>query len=800
MDAKITEKRWSKELEASIVEKWKNENKYAFKKTGKPVYSIDTPPPYVNSPVHIGHASTYVVMDMIARYKRMTGHDVLFPLGMDRNGLPIEMEVEKKFKKTPMNTSREEFLEYCHRVLESTSSESVSTFYLEGISFNNWETGSEIGDAYETDSAEYRGLTQSTFIDLYKRGLIYEDERVNIFSPGVQSTIADSEVEYKEKPTLFNNVKFIVKETSEEIIIGTTRPEFLYSCGMVIYNPEDDRYKHLEGKTAVVPISGLEVPIKAHPQASIDKGTGLVMMCSFGDTADVRFFREQGLKPRILIGIDGTMNEKAGDLAGLFVNQARRKIIEQLQEKELITDQKEVIHRQPICERSKRPIEFVAMKEWYLKQVEFKDEMRRIANDITFYAPESKKILTTWIDTVAIDWPISRRRFYATEIPLWYQDKKVAVAPVGDYVQPWKNDPPANAEVFEDGNLIGTVADIGGDWTGEDRVLDTWFDSSNTPLYILGKGRDDKFFNENSPCSLRPQGKEIVRTWLYYTLLKDYLIANKTIFKDVWVHQHIVDDKGYKMSKSKGNGIDPKQVLDKYGAEALRLWVAVEGNLEKTDFRCSFERIEGAAKSLTKLWNVARFITMFGEMSGEYELQPIDNWILREMDEIVKFANEKYAVYDFHNPTTKLRNFLWETFASNYVELVKRRAYNEDGAFSKESQQGALYALNMVLKCMLEVLAPINPMICEKLYSDLFDEDVHAQSFPTSVGFKDVEFSRDDLMEANAAVWKFKKDNFIPLKEGVAKVSLPCNLQGVIADFKAMHSISEVVEGDLHVE
>jgi len=691
VEPKIKEKQWSRELEEEAVHQWREKKLYAFDKvgTGK-VFSIDTPPPYVNTPVHIGQATTYVLMDMFARYHRMKGYRVLFPLGLDRNGLPIEMAAEKKFNIKITDTPREEFLEKCKIVLEEASTETTDAFFRLGIGFNTFDTGTGLGDAYLTDSEDYRTLTQGTFIDLFKKGLIYEAERINNYCPGCQTTLADAEVEYAELATSFDDIKFKVKETGEEIIIGTTRPELVCTCGMVIFHPDDERYKYLDGKTAVTPIFGKEIPIKAHPMADMEKGTGLVMMCSAGDTTDIRFFREMNLKPVIAIDKDGTMNQHAGFLAGLPVHDARKKMVEALKDKGLLVSETQTTHRTPICERSKHPIEFIAMKEWYLKQVQFKNKMVEIANQVNFFAPNSKQILLDWIESVSIDWPLSRRRFYATEVPLWYckSCSKPYLPPKGKYYRPWKESPPSE-----------TTCECGGtEFEGDERVLDTWFDSSISPLYILGYERHPEFFETHAPCTLRPQGKEIIRTWLYYTLLKDFLLTDKIIFRDAWINYHVVDQTGHKMSKSKGNVIHTKDILDKFGAEPFRLWTAVEGNLEKTDFRCSFERIEGAGKSIVKLWNVAKFISMFEQKGEEIELLETDKWILNELGQLIHAANDSYAKYDFHNPAIKIRHFLWDTFASHYLEMVKQRVYNDNESFTEAEQQAAIHTLHTCLR------------------------------------------------------------------------------------------------------
>ncbi len=790
----LSEKNWSKESETTIFTEWKTTKRYAFNPhSQKRVYSIDTPPPYVNTPIHIGQATTYVFMDMFARFQRMTGHEILFPLGLDRNGLPIEMAAEKEFKVKLTDTPREEFIALCNKVLEKSSLASVESFLRLGIGFNSWEKNDEIGSVYETDSPEYRSLTQETFIDLWHKGLIYEDYRTNNWCPGCQTTLADAEIDYSELPSFFNDIKFKVKETGEEIIIGTTRPELICTCEMICYNPEDERYKHLEGKNAVTPIFEKVVPIKADPVAQMDKGTGLMMMCSFGDVTDIRFFRDNGLKSTIAINKDGTMNEHAGFLKGLKVKDAQKALIVQLQEKGLLVKQSRIKHRTPICERSKDPIEFIGMKELYLKQLEYREEMLRIAEQSHFYAPESRKILIDWINSIAIDWPISRRRYYATEIPLWYcaSCNHPVVPKKGPYYRPWKQKCPIDA----------CPACGGKEFIGEERVFDTWFDSSISPLYILKYSRDDAFFKKNSPCSLRPQGKEIIRTWLYYTLLKDYLLTEKCIFKDVWINYHIVDENGKKMSKSAGNGIDPQDVLNRFGAEPFRLWAALEGNLERTDFRCSMERIEGAGKTISKLWNVAKFISMFpkstaaSEKSVEAHLTDLDKWILNGVNQLVIKATEQYARYDFHNPVVDIRHFIWEEFASQYIELVKNRAYNQNNEFTKEQQDAAIYTLNHVLDVLLNIMAPVLPLITYRIYHELHGKDIHFEQFATPGTHYTVNLTIDDLSALNSFIWKAKKDAGKSLKEEVTLLVIPELFKPIQHDIISAHNIKKLEFG-----
>lgn len=787
-DPKIKEKQWSKDFEKEIYEGWKDEGTFKFDKSSeKPVYSIDTPPPYVNTPVHIGQAATYVLMDMFARYRRMTGYNVLFPLGLDKNGLPIEMATEQKFGIRLTDTPREEFIELCKKVLEGAGIKSMDSFLRLGISFNSWEIGTGLGEVYETDSEDYRTLTQETFIDLYKKGLIFEDTRINNYCPGCKTTLADAEIEYQELPTTFNYIIFKVKETGDDIKIGTTRPELVCTCGMVIFHPDDERYQHLNGKTAISPLFEKDIPIQAHPMADPEKGTGLVMMCSAGDTSDIRFFIEMDLEPVIAINPDGKMNKNAGFLEGLEVADARAKMTESLEEKGLLVSQEKVVHRTPVCERSGDPIEFIEMNEFYLKQLDFKDDMKKIVQKMNFFAPKSRQILLDWIDSVKIDWPISRRRYYATEVPVWHcKCGEIILPEKGKYYRPWKDKSPVEKCPNCGSNEL----------KGDERVFDTWFDSSITPLYILKYSRDEDFFKKNNPCSLRPQGKEIIRTWLYYTILKDYLLTGKGIFKDVWINYHIVDEKGRKMSKSVGNVIDPKEVLDRFGAEPFRMWTAVEGNLEKTDFRCSFKRIEGTKKTLTKLWNVVRFVSMFSlEKDAKTKLFESDKWITEELNQLISYTDERYKNYDFHNPVSRIKHFIWETFASHYIELVKNRAYNQEGRFSREEQNGAVSTLHNCLENILRLLYPVIPMITCKLYMELLGKDLNLVSFPRPKNRYKPKFTADELESLNSSIWKIKKDMNISLKAPIKRAVIPEKFKGIEKDFVAMHRIENLVYG-----
>ena len=787
-------KNWGPEIEKSIIEKWKNSEMFKFdKKSKKEIYSIDTPPPYVNAPVHIGQAITYCYMDFFARYKRMKGFQVLFPLGLDRNGLPIEIAAEKKFNISPFREGRDKFIDACKKLLEETSTETADSFAKLGISFSSYKEGSHIGAVYKTDSPEYRAITQATFIELFKRGLIYEDSRINNWDSKLQTTISDSEIEYKEIPSTFNYVKWKVKETGQEIVIATTRPELICTCGMVIFNPKDERYKKLEGKTAISPIFGKEIKIKSNSLADPEKGTGIVMMCSAGDLSDIQFFREQNLIPKIAIEKDGKMNSIAGDLQGLKVREARQKIIEMLKEKNLLEKQESIVHRTPISERSNAEIEFIQMPEYYLKQIEFKREIKKISDKINFFPKESKKILFDWINSISIDWPISRRRFYATPIPLWNSPEgEIVLAEPEKYCEPWKTLPEKSFEIWKNGKKIGLVGDEkfkNKKWKGEERVFDTWMDSSISELIILKYKKDNEFFKKSYPCSLRPQGKEIIRTWLYYTLLRGYLETKKPCFKDVWINQHIVDSKGYKMSKSKGNVIDPQKLLKNYGAEAIRFWSAIEGDLSRNDLKCSEERISTELKTLNKLLNVSRFVMLFEKPAKKPKLEKLDELFIDYIEDMVFNIESYYEFYDFYHPAIWLRKFVWEIFASHYLELIKARAYNQEKKFSKQESDSAKWTLHYILEKILLLLYPIIPQITTTIAKEKGIDLLKSEWPKAKLGKSEKLGLIDRIMDFNSDVWKKKKDSGKSLASEISGIKISEELKIFEKDLKACHNI-----------
>jgi len=787
LSTKITEKTWSSDIEKRILESWERENIYETENNGvenNNYYVIDTPPPYPSGkPWHIGAAAHYSQIDMIARVARSNGFRVIFPIGIDRNGIPVEIYTEKKYKIRMRNMDRKEFLKLCQQTLDETEKEFIEILKSLGISANFKET-------FHTDSIEYRTLTQSTFIEMWKKGLIYLGDRPNNYCIDCGTTIADSEIAYIDMETKLVFIKFFLNESKDHIIIATTRPELLFACQAVIVNPEDERYKKIQGKILDVPIFNRKVKIIQHPYADPNFGTGAVMVCSFGDLNDVQLFRELKLKEIKSINATGKTTEHAKQFSNLSPKQARTKIIEELTNQELVIKIETISHRTPICERSKTPVEIISLEDYYLKQIDFKPKLLEYSKKVKFYPEMHRQILINWINSIAIDWPISRRRFYGTEIPIWYckKCKFPQVPEAGKYYRPWEEEPP-----FDKCQNCNNKYEF----VGEERIFDTWMDSSITPLHITKFSKNDIFYNNAYPTTIRPQGKDIIRTWLYYTLLRCIYLTGQLPWKNAWIMGYGVDDKGEKMSKSKGNVIDPLPIINKYGADTFRFWSASEANLGY-DFRCSEQKIINSQKFLSKLWNIGRFISNFeliDEENKPQKLNTTDKWILAELDDISRKSINGYNELNFFVPSNTIREFTWNIFAAHYIELVKSRLYNES---DNEERKSALYTIHKCFKTILLLLEPICPFITYELWTKVYlnKKIIEEKRFPkTDNEFHEMTLLTNKLIKFNSEIWNKKKETIsdttkkpLSLKDPIKSI-IPNELELFSNDLIAMHNI-----------
>ena len=587
-------------------------------------------------------------------------------------------------------------------------------------------------------------------------------------------------------------MNFTVRETSEKLVIASTRPELLFACQCIIVNPKDGRYLQFHRKHVEIPIFGREVKILPHHSAKPEFGSGVVMVCSYGDQNDVQLFRELGLKEIVAINENGITTPAAGPYSNLTLKEARAKIIEDLNNAGLIDRVEDIVHRTPLCERSKTSIEIIPMEDYYLKQLEYIPKLKDLAEEITFYPPMHKQILINWLNSVSIDWPISRRRFYGTEIPIWYcnncRTPNLPDSTITDkYYRPWKEKPPFEKCIQCDCT----------EFTGEDRIFDTWMDSSITPLFISKYKRDQKLYNHLYPTNIRPQAKDIIRTWLYYSMLRCFQLTDKVPWSSAWIMGYGVDEKGEKMSKSKGNVIDPFPIIHHYGADAFRFWSASEGSLGH-DFRCSEQRIAGSKNFLSKLWNIGRFISSFDILAETpAQLFATDEWIISELSILIEDCKKGYNDFNFFVPSNAIREFTRNLFAAHYIEMVKARAYNQEDSIGHKS---AIFTLHRCLSTILLLLAPICPFITEELWTKIYSaKSIHVQHLP--------DFSQGDYHELskytglitdfNSKVWNKKKETILEktgkplsLKDPV-EISIPTELNLFKKDLELMHNLIE---------
>ena len=823
-EPKISDKRWSVDLEKRIQESHYIEDSYRQRYSFNPnsekeIFVIDTPPPYPSGTWHIGAVAQYSMIDVIARSQRLLGKEVRFPWGVDRNGINIEFTVEKKTGRKMRTYDRAEFLDLCEDTIEEYTQAMRSTAKRVGLSC-------DYDNEYLTDSPDYRAVSQSIFVDLFKSGDIVEDLRPNIYDPVEGTTIADAEVQRIQRKTKLCHVIWKT-EDGERITISTTRPEMICACGVIMVHPDDSRYTHLIGKRAILPLPvqdrEITVEIMAHPSVKMDFGTGILMVCSFGDQNDVAIFRELGLRPFVAIDLNGEMTQISGPLSGLKVSDARIEATRMLEDSGCMDSFEEREQEIPVSERGGNPIEIILLKEWYVKQTHVLDRLAELSNRSRFIPERNRQYLHDWMGGISIDWPISRRRWYHTEVPIWYSEDEdnVIVPPKGVYVQPWRDTPPGDSEVIdrETKEIIGKFEDLEnqlGLIIGEEKVFDTWMDSSNSNLFVSGYLNNPELFERAFPTAIRPQGKEIVRTWLYYTLLKSALLLDKPAFENIWIDGLGMDPWGRKMSKSLGNGIDADSVLEcgaggrtgswkikgadgkqvvlkanKIGSECFRLWKACDAQVGD-DFHINPEEIETKYYGvLTKIFNVARFASQFDvpdDLDTPPDLEMEDLWIIAEFDQTLSEIHSAWESVDIYSAAQAIKSFGTGVFPSHWLEMSKTRLY--------DGNPSASWALHRIVRDLLSVFSPICPFFTHYLSTTLYGNSaVDVDSFPElPQAFNREKFEQlltitDELESFNSMVWKAKKDSGVSLKSSIAGIEIPESLSIFSNTLVQMHSL-----------
>jgi len=700
--------------------KWQKDDVYRFTGDGTgPDYIIDTPPPYPTGATHMGHVLNWTYIDIIARFKRMKGFNVLFPQGWDCHGLPTEVKVEEIHGIKKGDVPREEFRQMCIDLTGENIKQMKAQMISMGFS-QDWSR------EFVTMTPEYMRKTQLSFLKMYDKGLIYRGIHPVNWCPRCETAIAFAEVEYHENETYLNYLEFQAEAEKNSVLIATTRPELLSACVAVVVHPEDERYSKLAGKRLKVPLFGRKVELITDTGVEPEFGTGAVMICTFGDKTDVLWVNKYNLDIIEVIDEQGIMQDVSGKYAGLTIKECKDKILQDLKDKRYLKKQENVSQNVGSCWRCKTPIEILVKNQWFVAVKEMVEDIKETTGQIKWTPEYMETRLLNWTGSMDWDWCISRQRIFATSIPLWYCSEcgKVHVATEDMLpVDPTQDKPEGRCEC---GN---------GDFIGETDVLDTWMDSSISPLSITGW--PDESFKEYYPASLRPQGHDIIRTWAFYTILRCKALTGERPFDEIVINGMVFGEDGHKMSKSRGNVISTEAVLKDYGADALRLWAA--NSVPGSDVPFAWKDVKYGYKFIRKFWNAFRFINMHIEgfkisMSKEEiykNLNPMDKWILSKLNRIVADVTESIDSYNFANAVNKIQAFVWHDFCDEYIEAVKYRLYG-DADELKKSKETAQYTLQTVILTSLKLLAPLTPHFTDEIYKYMEDGEIsiHKTSWP----------------------------------------------------------------------
>ncbi|MEQ1789162.1 MAG: valine--tRNA ligase [Rickettsiales bacterium] len=755
-------------------------------------FVIDTPPPTVSGVLHMGHIFSYTQADFIARYQRMSGRDVFYPMGFDDNGLPTERLVEKVKKVRGNSMPRAEFVALCREVVKDAEEDFRTLFKSAALSVD-WR------QEYQTISDDVRKISQASFIDLLQKNEAYRDFRPTYWDWVDGTAIAQAEIENKEMAGVMNEIEFTLdvevagepsasgaashvsdstsRSGDNKIVIMTTRPELLGACVAVMYHPEDDNAGKYKGKYAITPLFGVKVPMIADEAVEREKGTGLVMCCTFGDDTDKDWWRKHKLPMRNILGSDGRVNTyiqkheryiaftlgsddqlhnildtPVSSITALHVNdcicfdvttsfyetlqglkpkQANAKIIELLQAEGKLLKQTPMMHTVKCAERSGTPIEIIPTHQWFIRVADKKEALLAKGAEVKWYPQYMQIRLNQWIEGLKEDWCISRQRFFGVPIPVWYSKR---AGEEGKIIY-------AEAEQLPVDPMIDLPKGYTRDEVTADKdILDTWATSSISPqINAQSIGSSSVIFNSSSasryaklfPADLRPQAHEIIRTWAFYTIAKAHLHANTIPWKNIIISGWCLASDKTKMSKSKGNVVTPVALIEEKGTDAVRYWAST--SRLGTDTAFSEDLLKIGRKLVNKLWNASQFAalnldkiqgaptTASADAKSGIISESLDLWILSRLNQCINKATKAFEVFEYCDARVAIEDFFWNDFCDNYLELVKARAYGEN-AIDISGQQSALYAIHHCLEAILRLFAPFVPHITEELYSHIFEE------------------------------------------------------------------------------
>lgn len=759
-----------KEAEPRIARMWEERKIYAFGYSSKkPVYSIDTPPPTMSGLIHLGHAFSYSQADFVARYKRMRGFNVFYPFGFDNNGLPTELLVEKTNNTTAEKVGREKFVK-----MVEAETEKLAVLYREvwksiGISVD-WSL------LYSTIGKDVQKASQKSFIELNKMGRVYRQETPTIWCPKEGTALSQMELKDKTLKSKFIDIRF-----ADDIIIATTRPEMLPACVAIFINPEDERAKKLVGRKVKVPIFGQEVKIIADRRVDKEKGTGLVMCCTFGDLTDIEWYKAYKLELKIIIDQYGRMLPEY--YKGKKIRDAREQIINDLKEKGFVVREKEIEHSVNVHERCNTEIEFIVKKQWFIRYLDMKEELLKLGKQLNWNPEHMAVRYENWVKGLQWDWSISRQRYYGIPFPVWYCKKcdEPIFADEKDLpVNPLEDKPKKKCSKCGSADIVP-----------EQDILDTWATSSLTPLINGRWATDGKYMDKIYPMSLRPQAHDIISFWLFTTVVKCYLHTGKLPWKDVLISGHALDPKGNPMHKSAGNIIEPKVVIERYGADPLRHWASISRLGDDASFQDK-DVITGS-RIVNKLWNVAKFVDMNHPSGSKKSANPIDKWIISEAKTAAMEATKMFDEYNYAGAKRRIDDFFW-FFCDNYIEFIKYRTYNNDDS--------AKVTLNDIFLKILKMFAPFMPYITEEIYQELYKSDgfesIHLSEWPV-VSQKDIDMKAleegREAYKVIAYIRQWKQKNKRALNSEIGEAVLSKDFGDLSADIKGAMNIKELKEG-----
>ncbi len=766
-DAKKSEKKWQ--------DFWEETGIYKFNPNGEreKIYSIDNPPPTVNGKIHIGHVFSYTQIEMIARYMRMKGYNVFYPFGFDDNGLPTERLVEKQIGKRANKISREEFTKMCLETTAKYEEQFKELFKSLGFSAD-WDY------MYSTMGEKAQRTSQKSFIDLYKKGKLHHEEKPCLWCSECQTSIAQAELETKEVETKFNYLNFKIPELNEDLEIATTRPELLPGCVAVFVNPNDEKNAKYIGKEVEVPLLGYKVKILGDDKVELDKGTGAVMCCTFGDATDVEWCRKYNLPTKQIIQKDGKISNEVENYGGMTISEARKAIIRDLSEQGYLIKQEDLMHQIGVHERCGTPAEFVREKQWEIDLVEDKERLLKAGSEVNWNPRSMKARYDDWVKNIQWNWGISRQRYFGIPFPVWY------CKGCGDTILAKEDELPVNPLSTKPSEPCPCCG--GTDFEPEKDVMDTWATSSLTPLINAewAKDADGELMNKIFPMSLRANAHDIIRTWDFYTIAKSLYHTGELPWKDIMVAGHVLAQKGEKISKSKSNGsMEPEKLLERYSADAIRYWTA--GGRLGNDIMFSEETLRDANKFINKLWNAAKFATMNlqdynPEEREDIELLPMDKWTLSKLAKMKQEYDDNFSKYEPALALNAYQKYFWD-YCDNYVEIAKHRLYNPDlyGEDAKKSAQKAIYDSMLQLLKMGSVYLP---HVTEEIYQGFFRDKEKAESIHImdidDFGYeadKDLIESGNKVVDIISGIRKYKSENNMSLKTPIKSADITIESQ-----------------------